>query len=116
MSGPASPSLPDLAASGLPFALIARDDRTVEVLTGSVVDVDLLAEIPLTGASGAPNEVLALVPFRQVRERGFECHDDGAPLRCLVVREHVSVDRGELLTELPTDPVPLVDAGFDIAD
>ncbi|MBW9119247.1 chorismate-binding protein [Microbacterium trichothecenolyticum] len=116
MTGPASPSLPDLAASGRPFALIARDDRTVEVLTGDVVDVDLLADIPLNDASGAPREVLALVPFRQVRERGFECHDDGAPLRCLVVTGRASLAREEALAQLPTDAVALDDPGFDIAD
>ncbi|MGX5770995.1 anthranilate synthase family protein [Microbacterium trichothecenolyticum] len=116
MTGPASPSLPDLAASGRPFALIARDDRTVEVLTGDVVDVDLLADIPLNDASGAPREVLALVPFRQVRERGFACHDDGAPLRCLVVTGRASLAREEALAQLPTDTVALDDPGFDIAD
>ncbi|MFE5410037.1 anthranilate synthase family protein [Microbacterium sp. NPDC056569] len=116
MTGPVPPSLPDLATSGIPFALIARDDRTVEVLTGDVVDVELLADIPLTDDSGAPREVLALVPFRQVRERGFECHDDGAPLRCLVVRDRVSLARDEALAQLPTDAVALEDPGFDIAD
>jgi len=116
MTGPGSPSLPDLAASGIPFALIARDDSTVEVLTGDVVDVELLADIPLTDASGAPNEVLALVPFRQVRERGFECHDDDAPLRCLIVRDRAALARDEALAQLPTAAVALQDAGFDIAD
>ncbi|MFI4187184.1 hypothetical protein VAJ66_29705, partial [Klebsiella pneumoniae] len=81
MTGPDPSSLiHDLLASDAPFALIARDDATVEVLTGTVVDVELLADIPLVDADGAPREVLALVPFRQVRERGFVCHDDGAPL------------------------------------
>ncbi|MCW3493950.1 anthranilate synthase family protein [Microbacterium sp. SSM24] len=116
MTGPAHPSLRELAARGIPFALIARDGATVEILTGDVVDVELLADIPLTDAAGVPREVLALVPFRQVRERGFACHDDGAPLRCLVVSEHTSVPREVALAELPTEPVPLVDAGFDIAD
>lgn len=116
MTGPAHPSLRELAARGIPFALIARDGETVEVLTGDVVDVELLADIPLIDAAGAAREVLALVPFRQVRERGFECHDDGAPLRCLVVSEHASVPRAVALAELPTEPVPLTDAGFDIAD
>lgn len=116
MTGPAHPSLRELAARGIPFALIARDGETVEVLTGDVVDVELLADIPLTDAAGAPREVLALVPFRQVRERGFACHDDGAPLRCLVVSEHTRMPREAALAELPTDPVPLTDAGFDIAD
>ncbi|KRB36086.1 anthranilate synthase family protein [Microbacterium sp. Root180] len=116
MTGPAHPSLRELAARGIPFALIARDGATVEILTGDVVDVELLADIPLTDSAGVSREVLALVPFRQVRERGFACHDDGAPLRCLVVSEHTSVPREVALADLPSAPVPLTDAGFDIAD
>ncbi|MET0781705.1 MAG: chorismate-binding protein [Microbacterium sp.] len=116
MTGSALPSLNDLATSGIPFALIARDAATIEFLSGDVVDVELLAEIPLTDADGRPQEVLALVPFRQVRERGFECHDDGAPLRCLIVRDRVLIDREQALTQLPSAPIPLTDAGFDIPD
>ncbi len=113
-AGPAA--LIELAARGVPFALIARDVATVELLTGDVVDVELLADIPLTGADGTSQEVLALVPFRQVRERGFECHDDGAPLRCLVVRDRAVIDRRDALEQLPSAPIALADAGFDIAD
>lgn len=116
MTGPAHPTLREIADRGIPFALIARDRTTVELLTGDVVDVELLADIPLTGDDGAPREVLALVPFRQVRERGFECHDDGAPLRCLIVTDRRSIPRDEALAQLPTQPVALADAGFDIAD
>ncbi|MCT9821576.1 chorismate-binding protein [Microbacterium sp. W1N] len=108
--------LADLVASGAPFALLARDETTVEVLTGDVVDVDLLADIPLTDAAGTGREVLALVPFRQVVERGFECHDDGAPLRCLVVGDHQALPREAVLAALPADAVALTDAGFDITD
>lgn len=98
------------------FALIARDGSTVELLTGDVVDVERLADIPLQDAAGRPAEVLALVPFRQVVERGFECHDDRAPLRCLVVSGHDSFPREEALASLPSTPVPLQDAGFDVTD
>ncbi|WP_438353369.1 anthranilate synthase family protein [Microbacterium sp. CJ88] len=115
MPGPAALNLSELAARGIPFALLARDGRTVEVLTGDVVDVDLLADIPLTVA-GVPREVLALVPFRQVRERGFVCHDDAAPLRCLVVDAHERMPLAEALAQLPSEPIPLTGAGFDIAD
>ncbi|WP_434812416.1 chorismate-binding protein [Microbacterium sp. bgisy189] len=111
-----SPLLASLAAADAPFALLARDGSTVEVLTGDVVDVDLLADIPLTAPDGTAREVLALVPFRQVVERGFECHDDHAPLRCLVVSEHTSVPLDDALVSLPSAPVALQDAGFDIAD
>ncbi len=99
-------TLIELAARGIPFALIARDAATVELLTGDVVDVELLADIPLADADGAPQEVLALVPFRQVRERGFACHDDGAPLRCLIVRDRAVISRDEALARAARRPDP----------
>ncbi|KAA0961277.1 chorismate-binding protein [Microbacterium sp. ANT_H45B] len=103
----------DPAAS---FVLIARDGvESVELLTGDVLDVDLLADIPLT-IDGTDREIFAMVPYRQVRERGFVAQDDGAPLRCLVVEEHLHLPTAELLTALPAEPVPLRDGGFDIAD
>ncbi len=105
-----------LRSAEAPFALIARDATTVEVLRGDIVDVDLLADIPLTDAAGTPREVLALVPFRQVRERGFACHDDGAPLRCLIVDDHESLPREDVIAALPSTAVPLQHAGFDIPD
>ena len=99
------------------FALIARDGaETVEVLTGPTVDVEKLADIPLTAPDGSAREVLALVPYRQVAERGFEAHDDGAPLRCLLVDEHLRIPAAAVLDELPTAQVALSDAGFDIDD
>ncbi|MGC8035338.1 anthranilate synthase family protein, partial [Salmonella enterica] len=55
-------------------------------------------------------------PFRQVRERGFVCHDDGAPLRCLVIEERMPLPRAEVMASLPSSPVALQDAGFDIDD
>lgn len=103
----------DPAAS---FVLIARDGAdTVELLTGEVVDVELLADIPLT-IEGTPREIFTMVPYRQVRERGFVAQDDGAPLRCIVVDEHLHVATPALLSALPSDAVPLRDGGFDIAD
>lgn len=105
-----------LSAGEEPFALIARDADTVEILTGDIVDVSLLADIPLADAASRPREVLALVPFRQVVERGFTCHDDDAPLRCLVVDTHESISRAAALDALPSAQIPLAEAGFDIAD
>ena len=100
-----------------PFALLARQGSpTIEVLSGHVVDVDLLADIPLSEPDARPNEVLALIPYRQVRERGFAAVDDGAPLRCLVVDEHLSVERDELVDSLPIEQIVLTDGGFDISD
>lgn len=109
--------LAELAADpNASFVLIARDGAdAVELLTGDVVDVDLLADIPLT-ADGTAQEVFALVPYRQVRERGFVAQDDGAPLRCLIVQEHTALPTADVLGALPALPVPLHDEGFDIDD
>ncbi|MGX1695061.1 chorismate-binding protein [Microbacterium keratanolyticum] len=103
----------DPAAS---FVLLARENATVvELLTGDVRDVDLLADIPLQ-SDGTAREVFAMVPYRQVRERGFSAQDDGAPLRCLLVDEHLATPVADALTVLPSDPIALQDAGFDVPD
>jgi len=116
MTGTPLPPLAGLAHSDIPFAILARDADTVELLTGEIVDVDLLRDIPLLGVDGTPREVLALVPFRQVRERGFDCLDDDAPLRCLVITQRATYLRSEALAVLPHDDIPLRAAGFDIDD
>jgi phenazine biosynthesis protein phzE len=98
------------------FVLIARDGaETVEVLAGEVIDVDLLADIPLE-SDGVPREIFALVPYRQVRERGFVAQDDGAPLRCIVVDEHLHLPADDVLAMLPSSDTALHDQGFDIDD
>jgi 2-amino-4-deoxychorismate synthase len=100
------------AAEAPPFAVIHREhEPTLDVLIGEVVDVRLLADIPLDGA-----EVLALVPFRQVLERGFDAHDDGSPVRCLVVRECESVPLAEAIGLLPRHPVIVDDLDVDVSD
>src|SRR5690348_10887561 len=92
-----------------PFALLRREGRAaVEVLTGPVSTVDTLAEIP--------DDCLALVPFRQVRERGFDCVDDGTPLSVLRIeaRREVAVD--DVLAALPDGALEFSGAGFDVTD
>ncbi|MDR7381675.1 chorismate-binding protein [Promicromonospora iranensis] len=102
-----------LASDGtLPFALLRREGSTeVEVLVGDVVDVELLGDVPLDGAP-----VLAIVPFRQARERGFTVHDDGAPLRCLVVRASERVSVADAVAALPAEAVAAEPLGVDIPD
>ncbi|MEJ1091767.1 chorismate-binding protein [Microbacterium istanbulense] len=109
--------LADLTADpSASFVLIARDGAdTVELLTGEVIDVDLLADIPL-GTGADAREIFALVPYRQVRERGFEAREDDTPLRCLLVDEHHHLPASALIAELPNTPIPLRDGGFDVSD
>lgn len=108
-----------------PFALLRRrtpgreaSGRTVEVLIGEVSEVERLADIPL--GEGVPEEpvtdALALVPFRQIRERGFEAHDDGTPLAVLRPDEHHEADAAELLAALPGHAVRVDGGAFDVDD
>jgi 2-amino-4-deoxychorismate synthase len=92
-----------------PFALLHRDGAAhVEVLTGEVVTVGTLADIPLT--EGRPT--LAVVPYRQISERGFACVDDAAPLECLLVDARTI----EPLSAFPPGPLRLSGGTFDLSD
>ncbi|MGY0023406.1 anthranilate synthase family protein [Streptomyces sp. YJ-C3] len=101
-----------LLADDRPFALLrrrtpGRDHDTVEVLIGGVGTYDRLADIP---------EGLALVPFRQIRERGFDVRDDGTPLVVLTPEESYEIPLDEALRQLPAHDVRVRDGGFDVDD
>ncbi|WP_025618154.1 anthranilate synthase family protein [Salinispora cortesiana] len=99
-----------------PFALVRREGADhLDLYTGSVRVVERLADIPLpTGAAGPAT--LALVPYRQVVERGFDCVDDDAPLECLVIDRHEVIDLPTALAALPDAAVVTRNAGFDSSD
>ncbi|MFE5661157.1 anthranilate synthase family protein [Streptomyces sp. NPDC056517] len=99
-----------------PFALLrrrtpGRDHDTVEVLIGRVHEAERLAELPV-----GPRPTLALVPFRQIRERGFYVRDDGTPLSVLVADEVHELPLAEALQQLPAHDVRVENGGFDVSD
>ncbi|MER5440963.1 anthranilate synthase family protein [Streptomyces sp. NPDC002790] len=101
-----------LLADDRPFALLrrrtpGREHDTVEVLVGQVGAYERLADIP---------EGLALVPFRQIRERGFDVRDDGTPLTVLTPEESYEIPLAEALEQLPRHDVRVRDGGFDVDD
>ncbi|MCX5270896.1 anthranilate synthase family protein [Streptomyces virginiae] len=116
-----NPSRPDrlsrlLDPSCPPFALLrrrtpGRDHDTVEVLIGQVGEVERLADLPV---GELPS--LALVPFRQIRERGFDVRDDGTPLSVLVAEEAYEIPLAEALATLPSHPVRVDGGRFDVPD
>ncbi|MGC0341428.1 anthranilate synthase family protein [Streptomyces sp. SLBN-8D4] len=96
-----------------PFALVRRrtpghDENTVELLVGPVGTYDRLADLPDVG--------LALIPFRQIRERGFDVRDDGTPLAVLTPEETYELPLAEVLEQLPTHDVRVENGGFDVPD
>jgi phenazine biosynthesis protein phzE len=100
-----------------PFALLRRataDGHHVELLTGEVAELSALADLPLPG--GTADEVLAIIPFRQITERGYACNDDGEPILTLSAGKRAALSVDEALGLLPEVEVSLGDAGFDIGD
>ncbi|MFE3163728.1 anthranilate synthase family protein [Streptomyces sp. NPDC059224] len=96
-----------------PFALLRRrppghDESTVEVLLGPVTARDRLADLPEEG--------LALIPFRQIHERGFDVRDDGTPLLVLTPEETHTLPLADALAQLPAHAVRVEDGGFDVDD
>ncbi len=109
--------LQELLGPTIAFALIRREGRDqVEVFTGETMTVPRLTDIPLRDGAPAGPQVLALVPHRQVAERGFDCVDDGAPLQCLQVSGYATVAVDELLAALPAQPTGGIDGAFDLDD
>ncbi|MFF3407906.1 anthranilate synthase family protein [Streptomyces sp. NPDC002742] len=106
-------NLLDLLDDPRPFALLrrrtpGRDHDVVELLLGPVREVERLADIP--------DEGLALIPFRQIRERGFDVRDDGTPLSVLVPEERHELPLVQALAELPAHEVRVEGGGFDVGD
>ncbi|MFG2929708.1 anthranilate synthase family protein [Streptomyces achromogenes] len=102
-----------LAHDDRPFALLrrrtpGRDEQRVEVLIGPVTRRERLAALP--------DEGLALVPFRQLGERGFDVRDDGTPLLVLTPEETYELPLAEALDGLPAHAVRVEDGGFDVDD
>ncbi|MEV7193725.1 anthranilate synthase family protein [Streptomyces sp. NPDC093510] len=108
-----------------PFALLHRPERTgpdvLDLLFGAVSFPASLLDLPLSEGEapgpGTPrHEVLTVVPYRQLAERGFTCADDGSPLIALSVADQHSLPVAEVLARIPDIAVELSDGHFDVDD
>ncbi|RGA00782.1 phenazine-specific anthranilate synthase component I [Microbispora triticiradicis] len=92
----------------------------LDVLIGEVAHLSELADIPLPeqGEPGAGDRhhALVVVPYRQVRERGFACADDGAPLIAMTVTRQATLPVGAALDRIPDLPFAVSGGHFDVDD
>ncbi|MEJ4099489.1 chorismate-binding protein [Corynebacterium mastitidis] len=101
----------------LEFAVLRREDsKYVEVLIGTVRVADELAGIPLDTGTGGTTEILAVVPFHQIHERGFEVIDDAVPLEYLVVEERFNILVDDFMSQINIEPVELRNGRYDQDD
>ena len=107
------------------WAIIRRSTRagdrdTVGVVGGARRVVESILDVPLE--EGVPEaghiaDRLLAVPFRQVRERGFEAHDDGTPLVVVDVETELEFTVAEVIEAIDAVPVEFADrGGFETDD
>lgn len=101
-----------------PFALLRREGGDIDILVGEMISVESIEELPIARktTSARAHDLLVVVPYRQIRERGFDCTDDGAELLAMSVLAESRVTVAEALRKLPRDAVTLFDGQFDIED
>ena len=98
----------------------AGDKATVGLVGGRRSVVESILDVPLeegVPADGHLADRLLAIPFRQVRERGFAAHDDGAPLVVVDVETELEYSVEEVLGAIEDTGVEFADrGGFDIDD
>jgi phenazine biosynthesis protein phzE len=107
------------------WAIIRRSTRagdrdTVGLVGGRRRVVESILDIPLE--QGVPEDGhiadrLVAIPFRQVRERGFEAHDDGTPLVVVDVETEQEFSVAEVVDAIDDTGVEFADrGGFETDD
>lgn len=129
MSGPEAAPGPDLLGRVLTdpppaFALLHRPETggagQIDLLTGAITTPPTLLDIPLPPTRPGPqpprHDALVVIPYRQLRERGLRCVDDGAPLLVMSVAEQATVPLADVLERIPPVPTRLRGGHFELAD
>ncbi|MGP3952519.1 anthranilate synthase family protein [Streptomyces sp. 7N604] len=106
------------------FALLHRPETTgpaaLDVLVGEVTLPDTLAGIPVPekppSTDGPRHDVLAVIPYQQITERGFTAPDDGSPLVALNVTGQATLPLSEVLPRLPDVSIRLSGGHFEVDD
>jgi phenazine biosynthesis protein phzE len=107
------------------WAIIRRSTRagdrdTVGLVGGRRSVVESLLDVPLE--EGVPEgghiaDRLLAIPFRQVRERGFEAHDDGSPLVVVDVETELELTVAEVIEAIDDTGIEFTDrGGFETDD
>ncbi|MFJ7073643.1 anthranilate synthase family protein [Streptomyces sp. NPDC098781] len=114
-------SLEELAAGGQPFALLHRPESgvagQVDLLVGEFGSVAGIEQLPVPdlGQPGT-HEVLALLPYRVIGERGYDHRDDGEPVLAMPVREQALLPVEDILDTVLAWPVVTAEGRFDLDD
>lgn len=107
-----------------PFALLHRPEASgkenIDVMIGDASVVDSLDEIDLPDkeqrSGEALHDMLVLLPYRQISQRGFEATDDGTPLVVMDIRRQEVWKVEEVMAGIPDTQLELADTEFSMDD
>ncbi|EFV14912.1 anthranilate synthase family protein [Segniliparus rugosus] len=106
-----------------PFAVLSRPETLghdrLDVLVGEMTAVPTLADLPIPEPGrGVPgqHDLLALIPYRQIAERGFQAPEDGAALQAMRVAAQAVVPSEEFVRRVPPVKLGLENGAFDLDD
>ena len=101
--------LETLCSGTIPFCLIQKQDsEEILVLTGAAATYRHIHEIPREhgGTHGRVRyDTISIVPFCQIRERGYSARDDGEEILTIRVTGQREVDAAALLQLLPSEEI-----------
>lgn len=81
-----------------------QDSEEVLVLLGNAEQFDLLKDIPRKKGSAGDRrqyDTISIIPFCQIKERGFSVHDQGEKIRTIEIDRQLTVFKDDLLRLLP---------------
>jgi len=81
-----------------PFCMINKED-TLFVYKGYIEKHDLISHLPPLEKTGA--NYISMLPFCQIKEKGFEAHDEGEKIITLRIEETIPVDLQYFLEVVP---------------
>lgn len=90
-----------------PFAIIKRkEDDKFLLFQGSVIELDKLSDIPRKKTKNKFH-TLSIIPFSQIKERGFCVNDDGAKILCINIEKQTEYSEEQLFQILPNEQIIL---------
>lgn len=105
--------LSQLCNGDIPFCIIQKQDsEEILILTGDAAQYRKIHDIPRKTGSTDGNclyDTISVVPFCQIRERGYVVRDAGEEILTINVTSQQEVDAEEFMALLPYDPTILQD-------
>jgi len=105
--------LNELCTGSTPFAIIQKQDsEEILILTGESMRCRRIGDIPRrTGPTNgqAMYDTISVVPFCQIRERGYTARDEGEDILTLRVTGQREVDAAHVMELLPAETINLTE-------